>query len=303
MELVIHDRDDDITHVSLAGRLDATEVHQIETRLADATAQPRPTIVELAGLEFLSSLGIGLLFASTKRLKQAGCKLVLLNPKGMVEEVLRSSRMDKVMPIAHGLDEALRILRGGDRGQTGAAARPAGVTTEDAAPGRPQPALASFDGVDSVDDVLKLSIRNELSELKNLYAAVGQFLQKHSIAYKPGYAINLAIEELIVNVIRYAYVDDHTHQIGIELRLTNDQVILRIEDDGRPFDPRESPALTRDLEEPEAGGLGLVLVLDIVDVLKYARVEDKNRVEVRVHLGAMTDGDEAGSVTAALTPS
>ena len=50
------------------------------------------------------------------------------------------------------------------------------------------------------------------------------------------------------------------------------------------FDPRRGPSLDLHAEDREVGGLGLILVLDMVDVLKYRRVEEKNYVEVRVHL-------------------
>jgi anti-sigma regulatory factor (Ser/Thr protein kinase) len=79
-------------------------------------------------------------------------------------------------------------------------------------------------------------------------------------------------------------VDDDTHLIDLEFVIQGDQVILRIADDGRPFDPRTGPSLDLNAEERRVGGLGLLLVLDMVDVLKYQRVEERNWVEVRVHL-------------------
>jgi serine/threonine-protein kinase RsbW len=55
-------------------------------------------------------------------------------------------------------------------------------------------------------------------------------------------------------------------------------------DDGRPFDPRRGPSLDLHAESREAGGLGLLLVLHMVDVLRYRRMDDKNQVEVRVRM-------------------
>ncbi len=101
------------------------------------------------------------------------------------------------------------------------------------------------------------------------------FLDDHGVPYRATYAVNLAIDELVVNVIRYAYVDDDTHLIDIELAIEGEQVILRIEDDGRPFDPRRGPSLDLHAEDREVGGLGLILVLDMVDVLNYQRVDEK----------------------------
>ncbi len=71
-------------------------------------------------------------------------------------------------------------------------------------------------------------------------------------------------------------------------------------DDGRPFDPRTGPSLDLHAEEREVGGLGLLLVLDMVDVLKYQRVEEKNWVEVRIHLTPEDESGDPSEVTGCL---
>src|SRR3990172_4357665 len=113
MKMTILQRDDDVTHVVLAGRLDTTGAEAINESFSEATAaRKRPAIVDLAEVDFMASRGIGLVFAASKKLKQAGHTLVILNPRPMVEGVLKTSKMDKAMPIAHDLDEAIRLARG-----------------------------------------------------------------------------------------------------------------------------------------------------------------------------------------------
>ena len=281
MKLTILERDDEITHVALAGRLDTTGAEEINQSLSEATAgKNRPAIVDLSGVEFMASRGIAILFANSKKLKQAGHKLVLLNPQEMVEGVVTATKMDKAMPIAHDLDEAVQIARG-DRGPA-AAVRPRPATAAEQFVPRQDvpvsPAAAPREGA------VKVVIKNESSELAPLNATLGQFLRDHSVPSRASYAVNLAIDELVVNVMRYAYADANTHFIEVELAVESDHVILRIVDDGRPFDPRKGPALDLNAEDREIGGLGLILVLEMVDVLRYQRVENKNRVEVRIRL-------------------
>lgn len=288
MKLVIHERPDDITHVALSGRLDATEIPDIEKPLAAAVVgRKQSAMIDISGIEFISSLGIGLLFANCKKLKQAGHKLVLVNPQGMVKAVLKSSGMSKIMPFVPDLDEAVHLLTGVAPFKPSVGTTTLKSSAETAPIGQRASVMPS---ARAATDVLSMSIKNDLSELKNLYDAVATFLKKHSIPYRPGYAVNLALEELVVNIIRHAFFDDETHLIGIELCLTDEQLLLRIEDDGRKFDPRESTVDPRTHDDPEVGGLGLILVLDIVDGLKYERVENKNRVEVRVRLHALEPG-------------
>jgi serine/threonine-protein kinase RsbW len=281
MKMTILKRDDDITHVVLTGRLDTTGTEEISEVFSEATAaQERSAIIDLSEIEFLASRGIGLLFANGKRLMKTGYQLVLLNPKEMVESVLKTSRVDKVMPIAYDLDEAIQILQS-VAGQSGPA-RPQLNTSEDES--LPQRSETVSTAASAGEGKLKLAIKNELSELEGFNATLAQFLDFHNIPYRAAYAVNLAIDELVVNVMRYAYVDEDTHLIDIELAIEGDQLILQIVDDGRPFDPRSGPALDLHAEDREAGGLGLILVLDMVDVLKYRRMDERNWVEVRVRL-------------------
>ncbi len=182
VELIIHQRND-ISLVALAGSLDATGVEQVEEEFADATSgRGLPTVVDLSGITFISSLGIGFLFDHTRRLKKNGCKLVLLNPLGMVHDVLRTSKMDRVMPVYNELADAVQAV-GGDPSIEGPAALP---KVEPVKPNKSTSA-SSY----AADDVLKLSIKNRMSELKDLYATVNLFLESHNTPHRSGYAVNL----------------------------------------------------------------------------------------------------------------
>jgi anti-anti-sigma factor len=282
MELFIYEHDE-VSYAALAGRFDQTGVDEVNERFTKATTgRGLPTIVDMSGVPFMSSLGIGFLYKNTKELKKAGSKLVLLNPQSLIEDVLRTSRMNKVMPIARDLEEALQLL----------GFEPATLVID--APkvdATPQPETAG--AVPKPGAELKLAIKNDTSELTDLYAKVDNFLAGHSAPERSAYVVKLALEELVVNVIRYAYVDFDEHVIDVALSIVDQQFILVIEDDGTPFDPLEalSPSLNPQLDEDgdedlefEVGGLGLKLVLDMVDVMNYARVEEKNRVEVRIQV-------------------
>ncbi|HEY7141564.1 MAG TPA: SpoIIE family protein phosphatase [Methylomirabilota bacterium] len=83
----------------------------------------------------------------------------------------------------------------------------------------------------------------------------------------------LAVEELVTNVVMHAYRGQPGHQAYVGLRLRPEMIEIRIEDAGPPFNPLEAPA--PDLEAPlvdrRVGGLGLVLVKNLVDRWEYAR--------------------------------
>jgi serine/threonine-protein kinase RsbW len=292
MKITILPTSDDITLVALSGRLDTSAVTELDESFSQATAaRERPTIVDLSEIDFMASSGIGMLLSSSKRLRKGGHRFVLLNPQKLVDASLRTARMETVMPIAYDLDEAIRIIHGGEVSHG-----PASPPVETAAGSSRLSPSASDAAVSSVlSGELKLSMKNVLSELKNVSATLDQFLEDHCVPKRAAYAVSLAVDELVVNVMRYAYVDDEVHVIELDLIIRGDQVTLRIVDDGRPFDPRTGPSLDLHAEDRPVGGLGLLLVLDMVDLLKYQRLGEKNWVEVRIHLFKEDEqGDLAG---------
>ena len=289
MKMTILERHDGITYIVLDGRLDAMAEREIDKDFGLATAaQKRPVIVDLSDVEFMASRGMGLLIANGRRLQKSGQNMVLLNPQDLVDRVLKTASVDRILPIVYELQDAVQMLEGSSgHGSAGSPGQPSQVA--ELQPGEP----AKID-VQANESEEKLAIKNELSELERLNASVTRFLAAHEVPRRAAYAMNLAIDELVVNVIRYAYVDDETHLIDIELALEGEQIVLRIEDDGRPFDPRSGPALDLHAEDRDAGGLGLLLVLDMVDMLKYRRVGEKNKVEVRIHL---IPDEESGDIS------
>ena len=117
--------------------------------------------------------------------------MVLLNPKGMVDSVLKTSKVDKVMPIVYELDQAIQLLDGVP-GQP-STPRPA-LDTSEYASGTEQAELESAAPI-ATEGALKLSIKNERAELQGLNDTLAQFLDGHSVPYRASYAVNLAIDE------------------------------------------------------------------------------------------------------------
>jgi serine/threonine-protein kinase RsbW len=279
MNLTIVPRADNITHVILAGRLDSNGAEEISESFSQATAgRGQSAIVDLSDVDFMVSRGIGLFLANGSKLRKAGHKLVVLNPQALVRDGFHTTRTDTVTPIAADWDEAIRLVQG-----IATPAKDANRLTETAADA-PRLSQSQIEVPSVQEGELKLAVKNEIVELKSVMTTLAQFFEAHHVPHRAAYAINLAVDELVVNVIRYAFVDDDPHMIDLELQIRGEQVILRIVDDGRPFDPRSGPALDLHAEERQAGGLGLIMVLDMVDVLNYQRRDDKNHVEVRVRI-------------------
>ena len=115
--------------------------------------------------------------------------------------------------------------------------------------------------------------------LLDVLAFVEQTLEKHECPMKIQTAICVAIEEVFVNVARYAYGDgegDVTLDIGFEEETRN--ITFRMADQGVAFDPlaKPDPDITLSAEEREIGGLGIFITKKTMDVITYAYENGEN---------------------------
>ncbi len=97
------------------------------------------------------------------------------------------------------------------------------------------------------------------------------------------FKIELVLEELLTNVINYAYADDDGGEVEVGCCLADDSTFhLSIRDWGRPFDPlaRQDPDITQGINERGIGGLGIHLVRRMADQVTYQREADGNVLDV-----------------------
>jgi anti-sigma regulatory factor (Ser/Thr protein kinase) len=130
------------------------------------------------------------------------------------------------------------------------------------------------------------TLKNEISEISKLAEAVRDFGNCNNLPDKVIFEANLSLEELITNIIFYGYDSPEEHEIDVNLCLTDGDLILKIEDDAKPFNPLEvqDPDVSVPLDEREVGGLGIFLVRKMMDDIEYQRTENKNQVVLRKKL-------------------
>jgi anti-sigma regulatory factor (Ser/Thr protein kinase) len=130
------------------------------------------------------------------------------------------------------------------------------------------------------------TIRNDLAEFKGLTPRIIAFLEELAVPARATYATRVAVEELVVNVIQHGFDDAAVHEIDVGIDVEAQRIVVRIEDDGREFDPTAAPvpSLSGSVDERTSGGWGIHLVRTMSDSVEYTRRGGRNRVEVVVSL-------------------
>ena len=123
-----------------------------------------------------------------------------------------------------------------------------------------------------------LSLANERREIGRAAAAIEAFASEHSIAADDISAINLALDEILANIISHAYGDTGRHTINVRLVIDSHGIHIVVEDDGRPFNPLTWPPPDLDvpIERRPVGGLGLHIARSVVSALEYRREHERN---------------------------
>jgi serine/threonine-protein kinase RsbW len=130
---------------------------------------------------------------------------------------------------------------------------------------------------------LEIKLNNKISELESFNRALTEFGRRHGLAPKVVHDLNLALEEILTNIISYAYTDSGQHEIKVRLSVQPGEVRAEVEDDGQPFDPMEAPEpdTAKALEERTIGGLGIHLVRKLMDSFEYKRQEERNFLSIK----------------------
>jgi anti-anti-sigma factor len=112
MELKIEKLSNGIRQVTLTGRLDIKGTNEIDTDFnAQVHTSKTAVLVDMSKVDFLASIGIRLLLSSARALDRRGGKMILFNPKPLVEDVLNTAGVNQLIDISHDYDQACAILK------------------------------------------------------------------------------------------------------------------------------------------------------------------------------------------------
>jgi len=123
-------------------------------------------------------------------------------------------------------------------------------------------------------------IRNRREELRRVQHAVDQLAARCHLPAEIVGDMQVALDEILSNIIKYGYADDAEHQIEVRLRVVDNAFEATIEDDGMPFNPLESraPDVESGLQERRLGGVGVHYIKNLMSEIRYNREDNRNCV-------------------------
>lgn len=114
---------------------------------------------------------------------------------------------------------------------------------------------------------------------------VNEILEKHNCPMYVQLELDIAVEELFVNIAHYAYTPN-IGQATIQVSVKNDYVTIVFRDRGIPYNPwaKKDPDITLSLEERQIGGLGIYMVKNSMDEVAYTYEDEMNVVTIKKNI-------------------
>ena len=124
----------------------------------------------------------------------------------------------------------------------------------------------------------------EVDRMDDVLDFINAELEAHDVPMKVIMQIDIAVEELFVNIAHYAYNPEVGEAaVTVDVQEEPRGAVIRFVDRGKPYDPlsREDPDVTLGVEERQIGGLGIYMVKKSMDEVSYAYEDGQNILTIR----------------------
>ena len=130
----------------------------------------------------------------------------------------------------------------------------------------------------------QIKVKADTAELDNVLSFADTILEELGCSVKAQMQIDIAIEEIFVNIAHYAYPEAEGEAvIYVEPDEGSSSVTITFEDEGIPYDPlkNEDPDITLSADDRPIGGLGIFMVKKSMDEVSYEYKDGKNRLTIK----------------------
>lgn len=129
----------------------------------------------------------------------------------------------------------------------------------------------------------ELIIKNQMQELERVSAFVEGIVEELKLGQNMLCELQLVMEEMVVNVISYAYPEGTVADITLIAESDGTELTFVISDKGKEFDPtqQEDADMSINPAEREIGGMGIFIVKNIMNEVTYQRLEGHNLLTMK----------------------
>ena len=130
----------------------------------------------------------------------------------------------------------------------------------------------------------EMILNAEIARMDDVLDFINAELEAHDVPMKTIMQLDIAIEEIFVNIAHYAYNPEIGQAaITVDVDDAARSIAIRFMDRGKPYDPlsREDPDVTLGVEERQIGGLGIYMVKKSMDEVSYAYEGGQNILTIR----------------------
>ena len=129
-------------------------------------------------------------------------------------------------------------------------------------------------------------LTNDVKQVPELNQFIQSVADKLNLDHSTSSQLMLAVEEAVVNVMSYAYPLGTQGDITVEAKATEQWLKFIITDQGKAFDPTQGgdADTTLSAEDRPIGGLGILLVQQLMDSINYERIDGNNVLTLKKNI-------------------
>ncbi|MBR2771513.1 MAG: ATP-binding protein [Bacteroidales bacterium] len=129
----------------------------------------------------------------------------------------------------------------------------------------------------------EIKIKNHIDELAHVAAFVEQIGEELGLDMEMQMNLNLVLEEMVTNVIFYAYPQGTEAEIELMAEYDGKELTFVLSDQGEEFDPtlEEGANMEENPAERDLGGMGIFIVKNIMNQVSYQRLEGRNLLTMK----------------------
>jgi len=132
---------------------------------------------------------------------------------------------------------------------------------------------------------MQATFKRDMGELARAFGLVSEFARERGLGESGTYLLNLAVEEIFTNIVKYGAPGGG--DIDILAEVAGGELVVEIVERGaEPFDPTQVPDadITAPLEARSPGGLGLHMLRKLMDEMTYAHVDGDTHIRMSKRL-------------------